>query len=91
MKDSYSIYEAKAKLSELIRRVKHNRLITITERNVPVAMVIPIKKSSNKKIEQILKELEEQGIIESREANISNIKTILKKKNVLKRFLESRE
>ena len=37
----YSIYEAKARLSEVIRMVKSRRRVIITERGVPVAEVIP--------------------------------------------------
>ena len=37
----YSIYEAKAKLSEIIRHVKRRRSVTITERGREVARVVP--------------------------------------------------
>ena len=37
----YSIYQAKARLSEVIRMVKARRRVVITERGVPVAEVIP--------------------------------------------------
>jgi prevent-host-death family protein len=37
----YSIYEAKARLSEVIRMVKARRRVTITERGMPVAEIIP--------------------------------------------------
>jgi prevent-host-death family protein len=37
----YSIYEAKARFSEIIRKVKDRHRIIITERGRPVAEVIP--------------------------------------------------
>lgn len=37
----YSIYEAKARLSEVVRHAKARRRVIITERGVPVAEVIP--------------------------------------------------
>jgi len=37
----YSVYEAKARLSEVIRNVKARRRVVITERGVPVAEIIP--------------------------------------------------
>ncbi len=91
MKNTYSIYEAKARLSEIIRYVKSNKLITITERNVPVVKVIPINKAQTKTLEEIIGELENEGIVSKPLSSISNIKTVVKKRNVLKKFLESRE
>jgi prevent-host-death family protein len=37
----YSIYEAKARLSEVVRNAKARRRVIITERGVPVAEIIP--------------------------------------------------
>ena len=36
---TYSIYEAKAKFSEVIRRVKKGESVTITERGKPTAVI----------------------------------------------------
>jgi prevent-host-death family protein len=91
MKTIYSIYEAKAHLSEIIRQVKNNKFITITERNVPVAKMITIKKEQPKKIEEIIEELENEGIVTHPRSSISNIKTVVTKRNALKKFLESRK
>ncbi|HEX5052419.1 MAG TPA: type II toxin-antitoxin system prevent-host-death family antitoxin, partial [Planctomycetota bacterium] len=41
MRLSYSIYEAKAKLSEILRVVRKGRRITITDRGREVARIVP--------------------------------------------------
>jgi prevent-host-death family protein len=37
----YSIYETKAKLSEVLRQVKARREVVITERGKPIAKIVP--------------------------------------------------
>lgn len=44
MAQRYSIYEAKAHLSELLRNVKGGAEVTVTERGAPIAKVIPFPK-----------------------------------------------
>jgi len=65
MKETYSIYEAKAKLSEIIRRVKNRRTVTITDRGVPVARVVPVVPESERTFEGRLKELTVRGALKS--------------------------
>ena len=90
MKSTYSIYEAKAKLSEIIRQVKKRRRITITERGQEVARVIPIE--SGPSLEQQLEELEAAGIVTATPARIpSCISAVAKKPGALQRFLDSRD
>lgn len=43
MHDQYSIYEAKAHLSQLLRRVKAGKEVIISERGIPIAKVVPLK------------------------------------------------
>jgi len=43
MARAYSIYEAKAKLSELLRVVKSGKEVVVSERGQPVAKIIPFK------------------------------------------------
>lgn len=47
MRDTYSIYEAKAKLSQLLRRVKEGWEVIIAERGTPIAKVVPLQKQSS--------------------------------------------
>lgn len=90
MERIYSIYEAKAKLSEVIRHVKKNGRVTITDRGKPVAEVIPyVHKEIS--LEERIKELEEKRLLSPAVGHPANIKPLFKKKGALKRFLESRD
>jgi len=46
MSSSYSIYAAKAKLSEVLRSVKKGAEIVITERGHPIARIIPYREQT---------------------------------------------
>jgi prevent-host-death family protein len=72
-------FDAKAKLSELLREVKHGRSYTITVRGEPVADLVPTKQAANhdvkaaieamksiKKIEGISAEMVRASIEEGR-------------------------
>ena len=48
-----NIYEAKAHLSQFIRRVKNGEVLLLCERNVPVAEIRPISKPFRFKSSQI--------------------------------------
>ena len=41
MQRSYSIYETKAKLSEILRVVKSGKKVIVCERGTPIAEIIP--------------------------------------------------
>lgn len=87
---TYSIYDAKAKLSELIRFVKKFGPVIITERNKPVVQVIPVPEPA-KTLEERTKELEAAGLISKGTKPLSIIRPLYKKPGALKRFLESRD
>ena len=57
-----SISEAKAKLSALLDRVKAGEDVTITDRGVPVARIVPIP-TSDVDWDERVERLERQGII----------------------------
>ena len=89
MKSKYSIYEAKTHLSEILRQVKKNRPVVITDRGHDVARVVPMAKSSN--FEKRLEALERAGIITSNPgADPSKIVPIARRPGALKEFLENR-
>ena len=58
-----SISEAKAKLSALLDRVKAGESITITDRGVPVAQIVPLTGNSDVDREARLQRLERAGLI----------------------------
>jgi len=59
----YSIYEAKAKLSEIIRVVKTRRSVVITERGIPVAEVVPYDRGKAEALQERMARLASLGAI----------------------------
>ena len=59
---TYSTYEAKAKFSEVIRRVREGNTVTVSYRGEPVAEIRPIKKGAQT-IEERFAELERRGAL----------------------------
>ena len=63
MAQTYSIYEAKARMSEIIRLVKSRRNIVITERGVPVARIVPYRRSDEESLESRIERLKSLGVV----------------------------
>jgi len=61
VKLTYSIYEAKAKLSELLRAVRQGKRVTITDRGREVARVVPIAEEEG--LEDRMADLVAAGIL----------------------------
>jgi prevent-host-death family protein len=95
MPDEYSLYEAKARLSSLVRQVREGRSVIITVHGVPAAELRPIDRSVRPKtVDERLAELDERGSIapsrrSSTEAGAFPIGP--KRKGALKRFLDERD
>ncbi len=89
MPKTYSTYEAKARLSQLLDRVRKGDIVTITHRGEPVAEVRPIARSEGT-LAMRLDDLRRKGIISSSEEK-RPFKPLVRKRGALRRFLESRE
>jgi prevent-host-death family protein len=89
MSDSYSLYEAKARLSAIIRRVRDGRPVTITLRGEPVAEIRAISPNAAG-IKERLATLAERGVVVPSAAAPSAIPTVVRRKGALKRFLAER-
>lgn len=88
MPKTYSTYEAKARLSELLAEVRKGDVVTITHRGEPVAEVRPIQRSASS-LDRRVDELRRKGIISA--AGHGDLRPLAKKKGALERFLQSRE
>ena len=89
MKDLYSTYEAKAKLSEILRHVRSGKTIRISHRGVPVAEVRPIdRKPTN--FEDRLRQLADQGALLRCQKMEVKLSPLTKKSGALGRFLKDR-
>ena len=61
MADSYSLYEAKAKFSEIIRKVREGKSVTVSYRGRRVAEIRPFTDPDT--MDDRLRELEARGIV----------------------------
>lgn len=86
----YSIYEAKAKFSELIRRVRHGSTIVVSHHGKPVAEIRPIK-PADVGLEERLEELERRGALHPPSDPEAALEAVAKRPGALKRFLEQRD
>ncbi len=86
----YSIYEAKAKFSELIRRVREGSTITVSHRGRPVAEIRPIK-SKNLSLQERIEQLERRGVLQRPLEPEVPLKPVARRPGALERFLEERD
>jgi prevent-host-death family protein len=90
VKLTYSIYEAKARFSELIRMVKQGKRITITDRGKEVAQVIPL--GEDLAVERRIADLQAAGILgPTPTCSIRDVQTIAHRPGALERFLKERD
>ena len=88
MARAYPVYEAKAKLSELLRRVKRGRTVTISERGREIARVSPIRATPD--LLSRLERLEREGVVVPAVGPVAGIRPLLRKRGALRRFLSAR-
>jgi len=84
----YPVHEAKAKLSEILRRVKRGRSVGISERGREIARVVPVAPATD--LASRLAELERDGVIRSGRGSLKGIAPLARRRGALARFLESR-
>jgi prevent-host-death family protein len=88
--DSYSVYEAKAHFSELLRKVQANKRVFITHRGKPIAAIVPLDRS-DEGLEARLERLAEEGTVSRDAEPLDNLIPIVKRKGALARFLAERD
>ncbi len=87
MLPTFSIYEAKARLSELIRLVKSRRIVIITERGVPVARMVPYQRSKAETLASRIERLKNLGALLGPKKNFDS-KPLVRLKGAAARFLD---
>jgi len=90
MTQTYSAYEAKARFSEIIRKVRAGQRIVISHRGREVAEIRPLG-ARNPDLSTRLERLEEEGVIDRHTPAIGPLGPVARKPGALIRFLESRE
>ena len=90
MADSYSTYDAKARFSEILRKVRAGQRIVISHRGQDVAQITRIGGGPSD-IAARLAELEDRGVISAGRGGSSRLKSLGRRPGALKRFLELRD
>ena len=86
----YSTYEAKARFSEVIRKVRAGQRIVIAYRGEPVAEIRPIHRARESLASSIAR-LEEEGVLGRPGRASGGLRPLARKPGALARFLESRD
>jgi prevent-host-death family protein len=90
MARTYSTYDAKAKLSEILRRVRGGQRVGISYHGELVAEVTPVERARGG-LKERLQRLEKEGVIAPARAGKQLIPRLARRPGALKRFLESRD
>lgn len=90
MRNTYSLYEAKARLSALVRMVREGRRVVITVHGEPVAELRPVE-PEEAGLETRLARLEERGVLVRRDPDAARLQPVAKRPGALARFLAERE
>ncbi|MEO5588546.1 MAG: type II toxin-antitoxin system prevent-host-death family antitoxin [Gemmatimonadaceae bacterium] len=90
MRDTYSLYEAKAKLSAIVRHVRAGNTVIVTVHGEPAIEMKPIAPSDTH-LESRLNALAERGVLVRRPNAEPDIGLVKRKPGALKRFLDDRE
>ena len=89
MSNRYSTYDAKAKFSEILRKVRTGQHVIVSSRGEAVAEIRPVYEAAG--TEKALRELEELGVLTRATVQKWKLEPIARKPGSLKRFLKSRE
>ena len=88
-KHIYSTYEAKAKLSEILRAVREGQTVTVAYRGEPIAEIRPIDQRP-KNIAEQLESLAAHGRLVRSRVPRGKLRLVSRKPGALKRFLADR-
>ena len=89
MSTTYSTYEAKAKFSELIRKVRAGQRVIISYRGENIAEIRPLERKDS--LDARLQTHEERGTVGGAPRRSAELRRLVKRRGALRRFLESRD
>lgn len=90
MARTYSIYEAKARFSEVIREVREGETVTVSYRGEPVAEIRAIQQSETPTLDNRLDHLERRGALVRPASSRSDFRMVADRPGALARFLTER-
>lgn len=88
-KDTYSTYEAKARFSEVLRKVRAGQRVLITYHGQNVAEIRPVE--APRGLAERIRVAEEQGVVSPVPERRGKLRPLAKRPGGLARFLESRD
>ena len=89
MSITYSMYDAKARFSEVLRHVRQGKTVTVSYRGKPTAEIRPIQ-PENQTLEERLQQMEREGTLVGSKSRKRNFRTIGRRPGALERFLADR-
>ncbi len=90
MERTYSTYEAKAKFSEILRKVRAGQKVIISYHGEEIAEIRP-RESAGDSFEHRLHRLESEGVLGPPANGHGKLRPLVKRHGALQRFLDSRE
>lgn len=90
MRDTYSLYEAKARFSAIIRRVREGQPVIVTLHGTPVAEIRPIEAAAGGLAGRIA-ELTDRGVLHQSTSKKTRFRTVARRPGAVKRFLAERD
>lgn len=90
MRDTYSLYETKARLSAIIRRVREGQRVIVTLHGTPVAEIRPVEPAAGGLAERIA-ELTDRGVLHRPTNRQTRFRTVARRPGAVKRFLADRD
>lgn len=90
MRDTYSLYEAKAKFSAIVRRVREGGHVVVTVHGQPVAEIRPVP-AVDGGLAARWANLVERGVVTRRERSAPRLRPIARRPGALDRFLRDRD
>ena len=88
---TYSIYEAKARFSEVIRQVRDGKTVTVSYRGEPVAEIRSIPQDRTPTLDERLKDLKRNGALVQAAAPRQRLGPVGRRPGALARFLAERD
>ncbi|MGH7624789.1 MAG: type II toxin-antitoxin system Phd/YefM family antitoxin [Gemmatimonadaceae bacterium] len=90
MRDTYSLYEAKAKLSAIVRRVRKGHRVIVTVHGEPAVEIRPVT-VEEPAIESRMAQLAERGLLIRTAHPRAPGAPVARRPGALKRFLDDRD
>lgn len=88
----YSTYEAKAKLSEILRHVRdREETVIVSYHGKPIAEIRPVTRSDDESLEERLSRLRASGVIRPPSESVGTLAPVARRSGALRRFLEERD